>query len=327
MATIIFTHGGGRFGNQMFTYSQLLAFSFEHQENDFINLACWEYADLLEIGIQDPLCTKSLNLNRYKFLRFLNIVCKKLFIKNESIAKRFIVYMMYLYGGNPFAKYYNIQAISALENDFLLAQKMLNIDLANPQDAMYVTAMKTTLLSGWGICDWKVVEKHQDKIREILKIRQKYNDISNLFISGKRKEYDFIVGVMIRHGDYQTWGEGCYYYSIQQYVNWLNRLCEIFKDRGKIGFIIASDSPQNLKSFGRDNIHFTTGIAGSNGHYLESLLQLSLCDIVVSAPSTFTAWAAFIGNVPLLLLLKPEQLLQKDQVLKNHLFDFVNLQG
>jgi hypothetical protein len=327
MATIIFTHGGGRFGNQMFTYSQLLAFAFEYQDVDFVNLACWEYADLLEIGIQDPLCTKSLNLSRYKFLRFLQVVCKKLFIKNESIAKRFIIYIIYLYGGNPFAKYYNLQAISALEKDFLLAQKILNIDLATTKDAMYVTAVKSTLLSGWGICDWKIVEKHQSKIREFLKIRQRYNDISNLFISNKREEYDFIVGVMIRHGDYQTWGEGCYYYSVQQYVDWLNRLCEIFKNRGKIGFIIASDSPQDLKSFGRDNVHFTTGIAGSNGHYLESLLQLSLCDIVVSPPSTFTVWAAFLGKVPLLLLLKPNQLLQEDQILENHLFDFVNLQG
>jgi Glycosyl transferase family 11 len=327
MATIIFTHGGGRFGNQMFTYSQLLAFAFEYQDVDFVNLACWEYADLLEISRQDPLCTKSLNLNRYKFLRFLQVVCKKLFIKNESIAKRFIIYIIYLYGGNPFAKYYNLQAISALENDFLLAQKVPNIDLATSKDAMYVTTVKTTLLSGWGICDWKLVEKHQNKIREILKIRQKYHNVSDQFISDKRKEYDFIVGVMIRHGDYQTWGEGCYYYSIQQYVNWLNRLREIFEDRGKIGFIIASDSPQDLKSFGRENVHFTTGIAGSDGHYLESLLQLSMCDIVVSAPSTFTAWAAFLGKVPLLLLLKPDQLLQEDQILENHLFDFVNLQG
>jgi hypothetical protein len=325
MATIIFTHGGGRFGNQMFTYSQLLAVAFEYQDVDFVNLACWEYADLLEIGIQDPLCTKSLNLNRYKFLRFLQVVCKNLFIKNESIAKRFIIYIIYLYGGNSFAKYYNLQAISALEKDFLLAKKIPNIDLAISKDAMYVTAVKTTLLSGWGICDWKLVEKHQNKIREFLKIRQKYHDVSVLFISGKRKEYDFIVGVMIRHGDYQTWGEGCYYYSIQQYANWLNRLCEIFKDRGKIGFIIASDSPQDIKSFDRDNVHFTTGISGSNGHYLESLLQLSLCDIVVSPPSTFTIWAAFLGELPLLLLLKPDQILQKDQILENHLFDFVNL--
>lgn len=326
MATIIFTHGGGRFGNQMFTYSQLLALSFEYQDFDFVNMACWEYADLIEIGVQDSLCTKSLNLNKYKFLRFLNFVCKNLFIKNESIAKRFIIFLIYLYGGNLFAKYYSLQAISALKDDFILAQKMPNIDLANSKEAICITAVKNTLLSGWGICDWKIVEKHQDKIRKILKIRQKYNDISNLFISDKRKEYDFIVGIMIRHGDYQTWGEGRYYYSIQQYVNWLNRLCEIFESRGKIGFIIASDSPQDLKSFGRENVHFTTGIAGSDGHYLESLLQLSLCDIVVSPPSTFTVWAAFLGNIPLLLLLKPKQILQEDQILKNHLFDFVNLQ-
>jgi Glycosyl transferase family 11 len=325
MAIIIFTHGGGRFGNQMFTYSQLLAFAFENQGVDFINLACWEYVDLLEVGIQDPLCTKSLNLNRYKFLRFLQVVCKKLFIKNESIAKRFIIYIIYLYGGNPFAKYYNFQAISALKNDFLLAQKMPSIDLAKSKDATYISNMKTTLLSGWGICDWQLVEKHQNKIRETLKIRQKYSDVSNLFISDKRKEYDFIVGIMIRHGDYQIWGEGCYYYSIQQYVNWLNRLHEMFESRGKIGFIIASDSSQDLKSFGRDNVHFTTGIAGSNGHYIESLLQLSLCDIIVSSPSTFSAWAAFLGKVPLLLLLKSDQILQEEQIFKNHLFDFVNL--
>jgi hypothetical protein len=50
---------------------------------------------------------------------------------------------------------------------------------------------------------------------------------------------------MIRQSDYQFLENGRYYFTNKQYDLWLERLSEVFKNRGKIGFVIASDSPQN----------------------------------------------------------------------------------
>jgi Glycosyl transferase family 11 len=324
MKTIIFTHGGGRFGNQMFSYAQLLAFAFERQDIELVNIACWEYADLLETGCQDALCTNSLDIHRFKWFRYLRWFCEKTFIKNGSLAKRFIIYLLYIYAGNTWSKKYNTQAITNTITDLILAQKVSDLDLAKIEDQDLVIKENNTFLSGWNICNWKLVEKHQKEIRHFLRIKSKYISISSSFILDKREKYDFIIGVMIRQGDYKTWSDGCYCYDIEQYFRWFIELTETFKERGEIGFIIASDTQQSIQNFG-GNMHFTTGIAGSKGHYLESLVQLSLCDIIVTPPSTFSLWAAFMGNTPVLPLMKADQVIEIDTLLQNHLFDFVNI--
>jgi hypothetical protein len=323
--TIVFTHGGGRFGNQMFSYSHLLAFAFEHEEFDFVNMSFWEYTDLLAISEKDYLCTKSLDLKRYKFLRFLFVFCKILYIKNDSIAKRVIIYLLYFYGGNPLSKYYNTQSISTVATDVLVAQKKQKFNLIELEIFNLLNGVNTTFLSGWDISSWQLVEKHQDKIRDFLQIHQKYVSISNHYILEQRKKYDFLIGVMIRQGDYQLWENGRYYFATKQYNIWLKMLSEVFKSRGKIGFVVASDTPQNPQDFSSNNVHFTTGIAGRNGHYLESLVELSLCDMILSTPSTFSMWAAFAGNIPIMPLLSSNQNITEDNLLQNHLFDFMKI--
>ncbi len=325
--TIVFTHGGGRFGNQMFSYAQLLAFTLEHKNIDFINMACWEYADLLETGQQDAVCSKS--SQKHPFYRFLCFFCTTLYIKNDSVAKNIIIYLLYLYAGNPLAKYYETQSICVkkdwTDEKLLMAKKLQNLNLADSASFDLINQSKTTLLSGWGICDWKLVEKHQDEIREALKIRHNYFDISASFIAEKRQKYDFIVGVMIRQGDYKLWKDGQYYFSIEQYSVWIDQLSEIFQDRGKVGFVLASDAAQNLNDFTNQNIHFTTGIASSSGHYIESISQLSFCDVIISPPSSFSLWAAFLGNIPFIPLTHSQQVMAAESVLNKSFFDCVGI--
>lgn len=324
--TIVFTHGGGRFGNQMFSYAQLLAFTMEHHNIDIINVSFWEYADLLEASRKDFLCTKKLDLRKNRLFRWLFIFCKYTYIKNDSIAKRFIICLMYLYGCNPFSKYYSAQSISTTKGEFLTAEVVENFDLANLESFCIVSKKKTTFLSGWEICNWKLVEKHQHEIRSFLQIRKKYVDISDFFIAEKRKKYNFLIGIMIRQGDYQYYQNGRHYFSTQQYSSWIEELSKIFEDQGKVGFVIASDAPQSLHNFSNQNIYFTTGIAGGEGHYIESLLELSSCDVIASVPSTFSMWAAFVGDIPIMPLISIDKILTKDSLLTNNLFDYVSFE-
>ena len=325
--TLVFTHGGGRFGNQMFSYAQLLAFTLEYKNIDFINMACWEYADLLETGQQDAICSKS--SQKHPFYRFLCFVCTTLYIKNDSVAKNIIIHLLYFYAGNPLAKHYGAQSICVkkdwTDEKLLMAQKLQNLDLADSSSFNLINQSKITLLSGWGICDWKLVKKHQNKIREILRIRCKYFDIGDSFIADKRQKYDFMVGVMIRQGDYKMWKDGQYYFSTEQYSVWIDQLSEVFQYRGKVGFVLASDAAQNLKDFTNPNIHFTTGIASSSGHYIESISQLSFCDVIISPPSSFSLWAAFLGDIPFIPLTDSQQVMVTESVLNKSFFDCVKI--
>jgi hypothetical protein len=322
--TIVFTHGGGRFGNQMFSFAQILAFAFEHENIDIVNMSFWEYSSFLEQGEQNYIYTESLDSNRYKIWQYLYRICEDLQVKNDSFIKRIIIFVLYLCGNSiPSNKY---QSIFKNSNEFLVGQRDEAFDLANSKSFSLINSAEVTFLSGWNICDWKLVEKHQQKIRDFLRIRQEYVDISNSFIADKREKYDFLIGVMIRQGDYEFWENGRYYFSTKQYSNWLDQLSKIFSRHGKIGFVIASDTVQNSSEFNNQKIHFTTGIAGSSGHYLESLIQLSLCDVIVSPPSTFSMWAAFIGNISMMPLLNADETLKEEQLLLKNLFDFVNIE-
>jgi hypothetical protein len=320
--TIIFTHGGGRFGNQMFSFSQILAFAFEHENINIINMSFWEYSNFLELGNQNYICTKFPDLNHYQLWKYLYKLCRDLHVKNDSFIKRLIIFTLYLCGSSIFLSKY--QSIFKNPDDFLIGQKDEAFDLANPKSFDLINNAEITFLSGWNICDWKLVEKHQQKIREFLKIRQEYVDISKIFILDKREKYDFLIGIMIRQGDYQSWESGRYYFLTQQYLKWLDQLTETFTSHGKVGFIIASDTIQDSQDFSNKNSHFTTGIAGNSGHYLESLIQLSLCDMIVSPPSSFSMWAAFIGNISIIPLLNTDQILGEKQLLLNSFFDLMN---
>ena len=64
----------------------------------------------------------------------------------------------------------------------------------------------------------------------------------------------------------------------------------------KVGFFIASDEDQDLSIFDKHNFYFRSG------HPLENLYSLSICDYLISVPSSFAGWAHFIGETPLLEL-------------------------
>jgi hypothetical protein len=47
--------------------------------------------------------------------------------------------------------------------------------------------------------------------------------------------------------------------------------------------------------------------------------------MILSAPSTFSMWAAFAGNIPIMPLLSNNQNISEDNLLQNHLFDFMRI--
>jgi hypothetical protein len=50
------------------------------------------------------------------------------------------------------------------------------------------------------------------------------------------------------------------------------------------------------------------------GHFVESMTELSLCDVIVSPPSTFAGWAAFLGQVPQLSLTRLDQIIRREDL-------------
>ncbi len=60
-------------------------------------------------------------------------------------------------------------------------------------------------------------------------------------------------------------------------------------------FWLSSDEPLNIHNFKNFDIYFD-----SQPHFITDLYTLAQCDYIIGPPSTYSMWASFYGNVPLL---------------------------
>ena len=318
---IIFTHFAGRFANQLFIYAHLMAFLLEHPDDfDFINLSFSPYAYLLENTSEKPICIFPTHHTRWQSFRGLNYLLHLKLTKGSTRIKNNTIRMLY-----AFANLSGVQSFlvgsDPLSN--VVGQKKDSLDLANPNDIGLFYQANTTFLAGWGIKSWELVENHQDKIREGMMFASIYTKIAQEFIQGLRNKYDVLIGVLIRQGDYRTWANGRYYFETEQYINWIKQAKEVFGVSRKVGFVVASDEEQDFYKFQDLNVYFATGSAVGKGHYIENMAELSLCDLVMTAPSTFSAWSAFLGDIPILPLVEPSQVISENDLLAHHIFDAI----
>jgi len=86
---------------------------------------------------------------------------------------------------------------------------------------------------------------------------------------------------------------------------------------------VACDEVQDPQLFSGLNAYWSTGAMGAAGHYMESFVELSMCDVVVSVPSTFSLCAAFIGDRPVLPIGGRASDLSQTPLVEDHLFGSV----
>jgi hypothetical protein len=98
----------------------------------------------------------------------------------------------------------------------------------------------------------------------------------------------------VRRSDYKIWNNGRFYFSIDEYRSFIARAQEVFGPG--CHFIIGSEERLAPDAFRDLDCSWCTGVVGA-GHYVESMVELSLCDMIMSPPSTFSAWAAFLGEI------------------------------
>ena len=108
-----------------------------------------------------------------------------------------------------------------------------------------------------------------------------------------RTEYDKIIWVHIRRGDYRTRNEGKFFVDdITAYA----RLLEIKKQylKQKILFLVCSDEIIDV------NKYLNIDIIQNDWSFVEDLYILAETDMIVWSDSTFGRWAAYYGGIDIL---------------------------
>lgn len=293
MHNLIFTHGGGRLGNQLTTLSHLIAFAEEFRHHiRVIDVAFWPYQGLLKSLTDNPYCV-------------LPASGKTPF----SIGSNFVRQLL-----KPSSEYNNTSVranqLHFWANRLPRCQSIYTPHFEQDSECFDLTAgpfinsiekHHVTCLAGWPVRQWELFNRHVSRVRETIKFSSIYEQRSNQFIADLRERHDILIGLLIRQDDYNQFAQGKFFLSTQEYVRAAKHFLQGVPCHNPT-VVIASGTTQDKGELSDLPHHFTTGSLGQEGHYIESLIQLSKCDFILSVPSTFAAWAAFLGKTEIAIL-------------------------
>jgi Glycosyl transferase family 11 len=301
---IIFSHKNGQLGNRLFAFAHLIA-NCAAQNHKIINLSFDEYARYFATTSQDVLCrypaTESiLTSNRIRSVLFtFNRILLKL-LRVSSFKSSFV---------------HDVIVADLPEYQFNSGQYL---QLETPSLQRLMNRKPFIFLFGRFFRDFQNFSKYQHILRNYFRPTFEIEQNVNRFLEKAKQEIDVLVGVHIRRGDYQQFANGKYFFDQMAYKN---KMIELVKNEvsKKIRFVICSNEPINTAVFSQ--MDFLVG----PGHLVEDMYIFASCDFVLGPPSTYTRWASFYGNVPLLqldTLEKPMQFSAFEILANDKLFDF-----
>ena len=169
------------------------------------------------------------------------------------------------------------------------------LDLNNPQ---YLQRARNQLVivrdGGLFYRDNRHLLKHKEVLKTFFQPRQGYLDnISRNFEAHWQAEKT-LIGVHLRKYDYRRIRDGRLFLDDQKYQTYMQQLAGLLNNNTQ--FMLCSDEPLNLELF--SGLDVFTG----TGHLIEDLYAFARCDYLMGPPSSYTMWASFYGDVPLLML-------------------------
>lgn len=255
----------GRLGNQLFTYSNVLAFAMD-KKIECVN-PTFSYSDMF--------CGTSKSYSGDRYVPDL--------VKSGRVIH---AQTRLLYKVNLRLKYYPFIQLGE--------GNLIDLD-ADPKIVTYFLKANIVFLSGFYFRASKSLERNKDRVKKfflpIPSLHKKYSDL----VGRLRERADIVVGVHIRHGDYRTHCNGIMYYSIQEYVDIMRVLCDQNQNQ-KIVFLICSEEKHDFDEF--DDL----SVYQANECAVVEMYALSYCDYIFGPNSSFSQWASFYGDVPLHVL-------------------------
>jgi Glycosyl transferase family 11 len=149
------------------------------------------------------------------------------------------------------------------------------------------------LVTTWLFRDYINFELKADSIRHLFEPAFEYRREANEILLSIKQPNKVVVGIHIRRGDYKEWEEGRYYYDDTVYYKLIQYLLTL-PELSEAVFCLCSNEPLDKNAY-----HGLPIVESVNNHFMTDLTLLSYCDYLLGPPSTFSAWASFMGQVPL----------------------------
>lgn len=272
----------GRLGNRLVLFANVIGFAAEHGYR-VVNVAFHSYAHLFENTRRDIYC-------RYPIVRRRSLF-DVIPGAAPAIRKTRILYQII-----RCASLWNYNVPILGKSVFTLREvSSPTILLDSPEVQSRMAAAKIVFVHGWRIRAPESVRRHADLIREYFRPIAEYEQASRQAVERLRQRADVIVGVHVRLGDNWKWMGGQCYFPVSRYVTWMQELAEQFPGK-KVAFLVCGDEPRQEQEFPGLLVGFGPGSS------VGDLYALAKCDCLFGPISTFSQWASFQGDKPLLSL-------------------------
>lgn len=285
----IIAQRANQLGNRLFLFAHLIACAAERRVH-LVNVGFEEYARYFETTSQDLLC-------RYP--------AKRSWLKKDARTREKLSdWAGRIAGSLADGK------LKRLQNSALVVLRSgYDTHLTNPHGLVNLDTdeflnrlrpRQLVVFLGPLFRDFSSFSKHATSIREYFRPLSIFRRNVDALIRTVRQRCDLVVGVHIRRGDYRNFVDGRFFYTIEQYLRVMQRAQRLFDGR-RVHFLLCSNENQPRQAFSN-----VTVFSGS-GQFIEDLYALARCDFIIGPPSTFSAWASFYGQVPLYVVMDPEE--------------------
>jgi hypothetical protein len=273
----------GRLANRLVLFANFIAYA-EENGHRVANVMFHRYADLFETTQRDIYCRYPMT-TKHSWLHSFPAIAAQ--IRSARIFCKTVRYASKLNKAVPLfgRKVVTLREVPGRDVTFLNYTRVQN----------QIAAAKIIFVHDWRFRQPDAVQKHAAKIREYFRPSAVIENSSREIIARIRQKADIVVGVHVRRGDYRIWKNGKFFFEIDQYAAWMRSLAAQFGDR-KVTFLVSSDELHHRGEFADLPVEILTGSA------LDALSALARCDFIFGPPSTFSQWASFYGNAPLLHL-------------------------
>ncbi|MBR1548315.1 MAG: alpha-1,2-fucosyltransferase [Prevotella sp.] len=162
---------------------------------------------------------------------------------------------------------------------------------------------------GWQTrTDTRYLQQTLPELQRIFRPREEIMQKAEGMLASLKQEADIVVGVHIRRGDYATWNDGRFFYSLEQYHQFMLRVQQLYAPR-RVAFFISSNEAFSTDIFeGCRCRRFGSEPSAA----ILDLYTLSLCHCIMGPFSSYSRWASFIGHKPLCFLESADQQLTPD---------------
>lgn len=269
---IVLTHRFGRLGNRLLITAHLMAYALE-QNHTLIDWGLAEYTPYFVGTAPDP----------YVFR----------FPAHRDIWNRIPV-------NQPWIRntiYTGVRGIRKLVNLYPALKPQVQVlpepgkHWGNPLLIDDLQVQKALFIRAWYVRAPRCFMQYQDTIRECFTPLPIYQKRIEELLKPLRDQYDVIVGLHIRAGDYRLYGG---FHGLAMWRIVMEKMVNLLSPK-RAGFLLCSDEDfrGEARIFADFSVHFGTG------HVVEDLYALARCDYLIAPPSTYSNWAAFFGQVPI----------------------------